>query len=331
MHSSSASRSTPRSVSPFRRAVPSLLVFLAILAAGTSAAQEAVPDSSGLQPDTELQQYCGTNIPPDEALGFVPLPEGDVFCPFLADPKAGSSYLAYVRGTSTSPFGTDLASVAVADHFGLLRWGGPLPGEGLQISLQGGVFAQFDLNTDSYDLINADYEVGLPITYRRGRGSWRLRLYHQSSHLGDEFLLRSRIPRENFAFESGEAMLSVDAGPLRVYGGGEYVFRATPRNVDSNVLHVGAELRQRASALHFSGLHGVRLVAALDAKAVEDLGWHVAWSGRAGFEISRGGPNAMHAGRRWSILGQYYDGPSPYGQFFHEKVTYYGVGLHFSL
>jgi hypothetical protein len=26
-----------------------------------------------------------------------------------------------------------------------------------------------------------------------------------------------------------------------------------------------------------------------------------------------------------------YDGPSPYGQFFQDDISYVGVGLHFSL
>src|SRR5262245_62765669 len=79
--------------------------------------------------------YCGTSIPPDEAVGFVPLPEGDVFCPLLADPKSGYSFVSYVRGTSSSALGTDLGSVGIADRFGLARWGGPAPGEGFQVSL----------------------------------------------------------------------------------------------------------------------------------------------------------------------------------------------------
>src|SRR5262245_38331266 len=62
----------------------------------------------------EHYDYCGTTIPPDEATGFVPLPEGDVFCPLLADPKAGYSFVSYVRGTSSSALGTDLGSVGIA-------------------------------------------------------------------------------------------------------------------------------------------------------------------------------------------------------------------------
>jgi len=275
-------------------------------------------------------EFCGTNIPPDEALGFVPLPEGDVFCPLIADPKAAYSYVSYVRGASSSPLGTDLGSVGIGDRFGLVRWGGPRPGEGVQISLEGSVFAQFDLNTPSYDLINADYLVSLPVTFRRGPLSARTRIYHQSSHLGDEFVLRSRIPRENFAFQSAEEILSLDEGPLRVYAGGEYFFNATPSNVETRLFHGGVELRQRASALRLGSLASVRLVAAGDVKTVKLADWETGWSVRAGFEISRA-KEALHASRRWSVLGHYYDGPSPYGQFFQSDVRYYGIGLHFAL
>src|SRR5262249_16452935 len=204
--------------------------------------------SAGAEAQVGPREYCGTNIPPDEATGFVPLPEGDVFCPLLADPKAAHSYVAYVRGTSSSPFGTDLASFGIGDHFAFARWNGARPGEGIQVGLEGSVVAQLDLNTESHDLINADYVLGLPVTWRWRVLSGRLRAYHQSSHLGDEFVLRSRIPRENFAFESGEGILSADAGPLRVYAGGEYVIHSFPTRLPGWIVHGGMELRQRAGA-----------------------------------------------------------------------------------
>jgi hypothetical protein len=273
-------------------------------------------------------EYCGTNVPPDEATGFVALPEGDVFCPLLADPKVTHSYIAYVRGTSTSPLGTDLGSFAIGDRFGLARWNGATPGDGFQINIEGSVFAQIDLNTESYDLINADYVLGLPMTYRLGAFSGRARLYHQSSHLGDEFVLRSRIPRENFSFEAAEVLLSYDVGPLRAYGGGEYLLHSIPNDLESWVLHGGVELRQKLGGLYEGRGINVRLIAAGDAKSVEDLDWETAYSAVAGFEFSRPGEHAM---RRWSVLGHYYYGPAPYGQFFRSEVTYYGLGLHFAL
>ena len=275
-------------------------------------------------------EYCGTNIPPDQTTGFVPLPEGDVFCPLLADPKATHSYISYVRGTSTSPLGSDLASFGIGDRFGLARWNGYRPGDGFQINLEGSVFAQLDLNTESYDLINADYVLGLPMTYRYGAFSGRARLYHQSSHLGDELLLHSRIQRENFSFEAAEVILSYDVGPLRAYGGGEYLLHSIPSDLDHWVLHGGVELRQREGALYQGKTTRVRLIAAGDAKSVENLDWETAYSAVAGFEFS-GSREGTHAMRHWSLLGHYYYGPSPYGQFYTSEVTYYGVGLHFAL
>lgn len=280
----------------------------------------------------EAPRWCGIEIPPDQAIGFVPLPEGDVFCPLIADPKAASSFVSYVRGTSSSALGTDLGSVGIGDRFPIARWGGPRPGEGVQVGLEGAVFAQFDMRTRSDDLVNADYLVGVPVTFRRGPVSVRVRLYHQSSHLGDEYLLRANIQRENFSYESLEGLVSGDLGPLRVYGGGENVFGARPGGggLDFNLAHGGVELRQPGRLLPLSRLANVRLVAGGDVKAVEALDWELGWSARAGFEFVGPGESA-HAARLWSLLAEYYDGPSPYGQFFRSDVKYYGLGLRFDL
>ena len=269
-----------------------------------------------------------TGIPSDQALGFVTLPEGELFLPLLADPKATRSFVSFVRGTSTSALGTDLGSVGIGDRFPLARWGGPKPGEGVQFGLEGAVFAQFDLLKPSTDLVNADYLVGIPVTMRFGYVAARVRLYHQSSHLGDEYLLSSQIERENFSYEAVEALVSSGVGPLRAYAGGETILRAHPSDLEFNVAHGGAELRPRWVLLKMGSAGNMRVVAGADLKLVEELDWEQAWSCRAGFTVSPPGETA-HVGRQWSLLAEYYDGPSPYGQFFRSDVTYYGVGLHF--
>jgi hypothetical protein len=74
-----------------------------------------------------------------------------------------------------------------------------------------------------------------------------------------------------------------------------------------------------------------RLVAAGDVKAVIDErdDWHVGLSARAGVEVGRPRSGTVQE-RRWSLLFEYYDGPSPYGQFFQDDVRLVGVGLHFT-
>jgi hypothetical protein len=272
---------------------------------------------------------CSPGVHDQGALGTVGFPQDQIFCPLVADPKEARSFVTLLRGTFPSledPSGerTTIAAVGLGDSFGLVRWGGPAPGEGLQLDVMGSIFAQFDIGTSSNDLINADYIVGLPLTFRRSGFSTRLRVYHQSSHLGDEYLLRAEdIERENLSFESVELVVSQEIGPLRAYVGGERLFRREPGTLAREVFHAGAELRTgRAGA--------VQLVGGVDVKSTERFDWSPAVSGRAGIEVMRRGPGG-HPGRLVSLMLEVYDGPSPYGQFFQDDISYVGLGLHFGL
>jgi hypothetical protein len=276
---------------------------------------------------------CAVGIPESEATGYVPLPRGDVFCPLLADPKGQRSFVSYLIETNDDEKNAQVGSVGISDAFGLLRVGGSRPGDGFQISIAGSVFAQFDLDVSSYDLINADYIIGFPITIRRGVFSTRLRVFHQSSHLGDEFLLREDNPdfvRENISYEAAEMLLSLDGGPFRLYGGGEYLLRREPADLERYVAHGGIELRPARRILRFGSLAGVRFVAAGDLKASEQQDWKPAVSVRTGFEFDRP-RDSDPPGRRWGLLFEAYNGPSPYGQFFRRDVRYLGAGIHFTL
>ncbi|MEP7381622.1 MAG: DUF1207 domain-containing protein [Gemmatimonadota bacterium] len=282
---------------------------------------------------------CGVGIPAAESSGYVGLPEGDVFCPLVADPKAVRSFASYLRARATqfnpttqSTFDTDVGAVGISDAIGLGRWNGARPNDGVQFALSAGVFAQFDLRAASYDLLNADYTVGLPVTFRHGALSGRVRLYHQSSHLGDEFLLRPSDPapaRENLSFEAAELLLSLDMGFIRVYGGGESLINRNPDSLASAVLHTGFELRPSTVLLSLGSVATLRPIAAVDVKATKGNLDRPATSAMAGLDISRrrdpGG-----SGRRWMILAQFYSGPSPYGQFYRDDIRYYGVGVSFN-
>ena len=272
---------------------------------------------------------CSPGVHDEGALGTVGFPQDQLFCPLVADPKEARSFVTLLRGTFPSledPSGerTTIAAVGLGDSFGLVRRGGPAAGEGLQLDVIGSIFAQFDIGTSSNDLINADYIVGLPLTFRRSGFSTRLRVYHQSSHLGDEYLLRAEdIERENLSFESVELLVSQEIGPLRAYVGGERLFRREPGTLARELFHAGAELRTgRAGA--------VQLVGGVDVKSTERFDWSPAVSGRAGIEVIRRGPGG-HPGRLISLMLEVYDGPSPYGQFFQDDISYVGVGLHFGL
>ena len=297
------------------------LIMAWLLAASPAAGQDA----------TAVASRCGLRLPSSEVRSIVGLPTGDVFCPLVADPKGMRSFLSYQRTIGEDDSLTTIGAIGIADEFGIVRWGGSRLGNGVQLSLQAGIFAQFDLDSESFDLLNADYIVGLPLTMHAGWFSARARLYHQSSHLGDEFLLRPQDSvRVNLSFESAEMILSADAGPLRLYGGGEYLFNRSPDDLEHYVAHGGVELRPMRPSLPMGPLGLVRTVAAVDLKASQEQDWKPSVSVRAGLEFDRRRMSDPPA-RRWSLLFESYSGPSPYGQFFREKIQYAGLGIHFQL
>src|SRR3989441_9983146 len=88
---------------------------------------------------------------------------------------------------------------------------------------------------------------------------FRSRLYHQSSHLGDEYLLHTNAQRVDLTFEAAELLVSKEIAQWRVYGGGEYLFAHSPADLAPGVLHgglrseerrVGKECRSRWSPYH---------------------------------------------------------------------------------
>jgi Protein of unknown function (DUF1207) len=274
---------------------------------------------------------CGAGVHESDATGTVGFPEDQIFCPLIADPKEARSFVSFLRGTFRSlddptGEGTSIASVGLGDTFGLVRVGGPEAGEGIQLDVVGSIFAQFDLGAESNDLINADYVIGLPLTFRRNGFSVRAKLYHQSSHLGDEYLLRSEeilLGRENLSFESIELLVSQELGPFRAYVGAERIFRREPDDLPGSLFHTGVELRSGRA-------RKVQMLAGVDVKTTEFYDWAPAVSGRVGLELGRPGPE-NHPGRLIMLLFEIYQGPSPYGQFFQDDISYIGAGIHFGL
>jgi hypothetical protein len=199
----------------------------------------------------------------------------------------------------------------------------------VQLSVIAGIFAQFDLATASFNLINTDFIVGLPLTVRRSGFSLNLRPYHQSSHLGDEFLLESQIERENLSFESVQLLVSQEVGPLRVYAGGERLFNREPEELEPMLAQGGIEIGP-LGMLEIGTVSRIGIVAAIDVKTSEQQDWKPAWSARAGLEFGRP-RDALNPARRALLLFEFYQGPTPYGQFFRDGMRYIGLGAHITL
>jgi hypothetical protein len=248
-------------------------------------------------------------------------PRRPVFAPLLADPREpgfSGAMLSYRPGADVSrvwaaSFGATLGIVE-----------GALSAQGRwQLGLQGDVFTLWNLDTVSDDHINADFLVGLPLTWRRGRLSAMARLHHVSSHLGDEFVLtHPRVSRMNLAYEALDLKVSYDLSDRwRVYGGGGRMIRRDPRGVGPGSLQAGAEYTHDRAYLR--GL--LRPVAAVDLQKHEKSGWETTdVSARAGLQVE----HRFQASRRALLLGEFYKGKDPNGQFFRRSIHYLGLGLH---
>jgi len=245
-------------------------------------------------------------------------PVGNLFRPLLADPKQPQFFVSLKRFRSSGASYT-MASVGFGETFGLYRFLGSQEGNGLQLSLEGAIFAQFNMSTASYDLINADYTIGIPVTYRHGDNSLRFRIYHQSSHLGDEFLQSLNPPeRVNLSFEAVDLIYSREWRGWRVYGGGEYLIHKEPADLKPMSAHWGLEYRC-SKPLVWNG----RPIFGVDMKSMEEHNWSIDTSVKAGFEF--GNPNPGQ--RRIRLMAEWYKGFDPHGQFYNNKVEYYGIGV----
>ena len=270
-----------------------------------------------------LGALAARSLPGQEAARAEPLPQGQLFHALVADPKQPHFFAAWLWTSSPLVTG-QVASVGLGEDIGLVRG----QGRRWQVSVAAGVFSQFAMETPSNDLINTDFVIGFPLTWRSGALSARARIYHQSSHLGDEFILETNPTRVNLSFEALELLGSWDLGGLRGYGGGEYIVRHEPDDLKPALLHAGLEYRHPRPVVRLGGLGDGRIVAALDAKWSQERKWQAGWSVRAGLEFQPAGTGRV---RRLSVQLHGYDGPAPYGQFYQENVRSGGIGLHFSL
>lgn len=274
-------------------------------------------------------QSSATETPSAASRVTTLLPSGDVFRAPIADPREPRFHQSVVQ-----IHGGSLASrVWLTDHgesIGLLRRENASRQSAMQFGLLVAKFAQLDLDTESNDLVNADYMIGFPLTFRRGPLTGRVSLYHVSSHLGDEYLIASNRERVNVSFETLDARLSREWGSWRVYGGGNLVVRRSPKDLLAAAAHGGVEHRgvRYGRAVFANGI--VYPVAAVDISAPGSQSGGARFSAKAGVELTSNRSSGA-AGRSMSVLGEYFSGPSQFGQFYRERIRFAGLALQFTL
>ncbi|MGZ4969454.1 MAG: DUF1207 domain-containing protein [Methylobacter sp.] len=286
---------------------------------------------------TNQQQMDETSktakVPADEAVSetesiVLPtgiLPTGHLFKSLLADPRWSHFSAAYRNYQNTNYDGRDIASVSFGETIPFYRGTFGQSTAQWEAGIQAGVFSDFNLDGPSSDLINTDFVVSAYSSLRVGQFSTFGRVYHQSSHLGDEFLLSkigTNFQRVNLSYEGVDLKLSYEFPyGIRLYGGGEGLFDRDPNALKIWSVQYGAEFRSPWRL----ELASMRPIVAVDVKNHEEDNWNYDVSARAGVQFE----NLQVIGRKLQILAEYYNGHSPSGQFYREKIEYIGLGAHF--
>jgi hypothetical protein len=262
----------------------------------------------------------------DEPIPVKPeiLPRRHLFEPLIADPRWPHFSAAWHDHGGHDDL-SNVAAVSLGDGFSFLQ--APVDTDTLGtgtigIGLQAAVFAIFDLDAPSSDLVNADYLVALPLQWRHGPFSAMVRLYHQSSHLGDEFLLRTGTQRVNLSYEAVDLKLSWYAYDdlLRIYGGGGWLVHRDPGDLKPGLAQIGIELR---APWRFAN-ERLRPIAAIDLQSAQAWDWEVDTSTRLGVELES--DSDRHYVLQLTL--DYFNGRNPNGQFYTTSTEFWGVGIH---
>jgi hypothetical protein len=148
-----------------------------------------------------------------------------------------------------------------------------------------------------------------------------VRISHRSSHLGDEFTVATDASRLEFGGEALDALVARSIGPVRVYGGGGWIFHSTT-DAEPALLEIGrtdrfvAQLGADGAWLVADGAGALR--AGIDWQAAERANWRGGFSAAVGLRYRVGDREAGFAAR-------FHNGLSELGQFFWTPERYFGL------
>lgn len=272
-----------------------------------------------INPGLQLNEPC--------CCGGIWMPEEPpLFRPFMADPRQLTYSVGWRFNDNAAT--KNIIDVSFADSFAIYRWCnvGPWNGQ-LQIDLEGGLWAIFDPCYESAPLINADYFVAIPLTYAIDRWQFRLRGFHISSHIGDEFLLNHpHFDRRNPSAEYLDFFISHDlTDEIRLYAGLGWVVAQDPSfKFHKFYSALGAELRLlRCGFLDCKDhLYGCPIFG-IHFRGGGDFKRHVDATYILGYEIGK----LTGLYRRFRVYMEYHDGYSAEGQFCKIATNYFSIRM----
>ncbi len=255
----------------------------------------------------------------------------ELFLPLIADPRAATYSMGWRSGDRVC--GNKCIGVSLGDDFPIYRWLDAFLGGDLQIGIDAGIWSVFNMDphpnyaNGAAELFNTDFYVGIPITYAKGPWSFRLRGYHISSHLGDEYMVdHPHVVRLNPSIEAIDFFTSYQASEaIRVFvGPGVYVHSDPTYKWKPLYIEYGTEARFLGSKFMKQRLYGTCFIA-LFFRNVEQLNYNFDGTYRAGYEFSK----LQGIGRKFRVYIGYHHGYSLEGQFQKDRTHYFEYNLNY--
>jgi len=277
-------------------------------------------------PDEVLAEIEETTVRPK--INGVWFPQNTVlFQPIIGDPWEPMYSAGYRWGDDVQ--GAKVVAVSYGDDFPIFRWFDVFSAHGdLQIGITAGVWSTFKMNAQTQgafsELVNTDYLVGPALSYAFDRWSFRFRLYHISSHLGDEFLVNHPFfPRVNPSMEAIDLFTSCQVTQgIRVYFGPGWVFHSDDSfKIEPFYVQYGTEMRFWGRKYYYHQLYGSFFLA-VNFRNWQENHWQFDVSTLLGYEFSK----LQGVGRKIRIFGEWHDGYSE-GQFFKDRTSWLSIRL----
>ena len=226
------------------------------------------------------------------------LPNNLIYTSYLAGPKEpriGSVWYDDTAPDVINPTQQEgwLWDTTLGGRASILRYGSDtvVHPQGFEVQIEGAAFVRLDPQDDR-DLRSADYRFGVPLVYGVGRWQTKLAYYHNSAHLGDEFMIKhpKAFPRLNYVRDVivwGNSFYPLDW--MRLYGEVGWSF-FNDGGSEPWEFQFGTELIQARP----TGIHGAPFLAVNGISRQElDWGGNVcvqagwAWRGRRSEKLYR--------------------------------------------
>lgn len=284
----------------------------------------------GVPPEDEQLREKYVERPVIRGIWFPQMTE--LFLPLIADPRAATYSVGWRSGDKVC--GNKCIGVSLGDDFAIYRWLDLFfAGLDMQVGIEAGIWSVFNMDPNPNiakgwgELVNTDFYVGIPITFAYGPWSFRLRGYHISSHLGDEYMVdHPHVKRLNPSVEAIDIFASYQATEaIRLYvGPGAYVHSDPTFKWKPFYIEYGTEARFLGSKFYCQKLYGTFFIALL-WRNLEQLDYNFDGTYRFGYEFSK----LQGIGRKFRGYIGYHQGYSLEGQFSKMRTHYFEYNINY--